>query len=101
VPTVVFLANVLGPEKRVELSEATDLVDVCDHVLAPIPFSCRSATCATCHIQVLEGEDLLEPAEPDERELLGLVDGPPGSRLACQVRVKSGAGIVRVKPVGT
>jgi ferredoxin len=50
---------------------------------------------------VLEGEELLEPAEPDERELLGLVDGPPGSRLACQVRVKSGAGIVRVKPVGT
>jgi hypothetical protein len=42
VPTVVFLANVLGPEKRVELSEATDLVDVCDNVLAPIPFSCRS-----------------------------------------------------------
>jgi ferredoxin len=101
VPTVVFLANVLGPEKRVEVSEDIDLVDVCDHVLAPIPFSCRSATCATCHIHVIEGEELLEPAKADEVELLGLVDGPPGSRLACQVRVKAGPGTVRVKPVGT
>jgi 2Fe-2S ferredoxin len=97
----VFLANVLGPEKRVELSESADLVDICDDVLAPIAFSCRSATCATCHIEVLEGEELLEPASADERELLGLVDGPPNSRLACQVRVKPGAGTVRVKPVGT
>jgi 2Fe-2S ferredoxin len=99
VPTVVFLANVLGSEKRVELGESADLVDICDEVLAPVPFSCRSASCATCHIQVIEGEHLLEPAEERELELLGLVDGPPGSRLACQVRVKDGEGVVRVKPV--
>lgn len=99
-PTVVFLANVLGPEKRVEIEESAELVDICDLVLAPVAFSCRSATCATCHIQVLEGAHLLEPPEPDEIELLGLVDGPPGSRLACQVRVKSGEGVIRVKPVG-
>ena len=73
------------------------LLEICDDALAPIPFSCRSASCATCHVEVLEGSELLEPAEEAEQDLLDIIGGPPGSRLACQVIVKAGAGLVRLR----
>jgi ferredoxin len=101
VPVIVFVANVLGREKRVDLPEGGELVDAADEALAPIPFSCRSASCATCQIEVLEGAELLEAPGDDERELLELLEGPVENRLACQARVKPGPGLVRIKPVGS
>jgi ferredoxin len=83
----------------VEAPEGGPLVDICDAHYAPIPFSCRSATCATCHIQVLEGADLLEPPEGEEAELLRVLPAPPGSRLACQAVVRAASGVLRVKPL--
>ena len=100
VPVIVFVANTLGREKQVDLPDGGDLVDAADEVLAPIPFSCRSASCATCQVEVLEGAELLEPPGDAERELLELLDGPPQNRLACQARVRPGAGVIRLKPVG-
>lgn len=79
----------------------TPLVDIADEVLAPIPFSCRSATCATCQVEVTEGAELLRPPDDDERELLELLNSPTTVRLACQAVVCPGNGVVRVKPVGT
>jgi len=99
VPTIVFEANAIGREKRGELADGGDLLDLCDEILAPVPFSCRSATCGTCQIHVLEGADLLEGPEAPEQELLELLD-VPGTRLACQARVRSGGGVIRVRPVG-
>jgi ferredoxin len=101
VPSVVFEANSIGREKRVEVEHETPLVDIADEVLAPIPFSCRSATCATCQVEVTEGADLLRPPEADERELLALLGSPPAVRLACQAVVRCGGGVLRIKPVGT
>jgi ferredoxin len=75
------------------------LVDICDESYAPVPFSCRSATCGTCHLVVLEGSDLLEPPREEEEELLRVLRGPAGSRLACQAVVKSGPGTLRVRPM--
>jgi ferredoxin len=100
VPTIVFEANAVGREKQGELAGGGELRDLCDEILAPVPFSCRSATCGTCQIQILEGADLLEPPEADEQELLELLD-VPGTRLACQARVAAGEGLIRVRPVGT
>ena len=65
--------------------------------LAPIPFSCRSASCATCHVEVLAGGELMEPPEEAEQDLLDIVGGPPGSRLACQVIVKPGPGLIKIR----
>jgi ferredoxin len=101
VPTIVFLEGVLGRQKSVECPDGGELLDICDDALAPVPFSCRSASCATCQIEILEGAELLDPPEPVERELLDLLGGPPNSRLACQARVKAGAGCIRLKPAGT
>ena len=51
------------------------------------------------HVEVLEGGDLLEPPSPEEAELLGLLGGCGEHRLACQARVKPGAGVVRLRAV--
>lgn len=100
-PVIEFLGGVLGRDKRVDVPQGGDLLDICDEHYAPVPFSCRSASCATCQIEVLDGAELLEAPEEAERELLSLLDSPANCRLACQARVRAGEGLVRIKPVGT
>ena len=98
-PTIEFEGTGLAAEKTAEAPEGGDLLDICDAVLAPIAFSCRSASCGTCHIEVLEGIHLFEPPAEEEADLLDLLDGPPTSRLACQAQIKPGPGFIRVRPV--
>jgi ferredoxin len=75
------------------------LVDLCDERTAPVAFSCRSASCGTCRIEVLEGAELLEPPRDEELDVLDLFgDDPARCRLACQARVRPGAGRLRVRP---
>ncbi len=98
-PTIEFAASALGAEKVVEAPDGGSLVDIADERRAPIPFSCRSATCGTCHIVVLAGTEHLDPPDPIEAELLRIMRGPPDSRLACQAVVRPGPGRIRVRPV--
>jgi ferredoxin len=100
VPLIVFLENDLGRRKSVDAPEGGDLLDLCDQILAPVPFSCRSASCATCQIEIVEGVQLLEPPAREETELLELLGRRAEIRLACQARVRAGAGTIRIKPVG-
>jgi ferredoxin len=97
VPRIEFLASAAGSAKQADAPKGGPLLDICDEALAPIPFSCRSASCATCHIEVLEGGDLLDPPDEAERDLLDIVGGPEGSRLACQAIVKPGSGLIRIR----
>ena len=84
----------------VAVPEGGALVDTCDDHAAPIPFSCKSASCGTCRIEILEGEDELLPAADDELEVLTLFDTPPpGCRLACQAKMKPGLSTLRVRPI--
>jgi 2Fe-2S ferredoxin len=99
-PTLFFEGNLFGPDCRVEIAESSRLVDVCDREHAPVPFSCRSATCGTCRIEVVEGADLLEAREGAEAELLDLLGDPPAYRLACQAKIKPIAGFVRLRLAG-
>lgn len=98
-PRLIVLENPAGPSKEVEVPEGAELVDIADDHWLPLPFSCRSASCATCHIEVLEGEQMLQPPEQDERTLLELIDAPSNSRLACQVRISGGPGLIRIRPL--
>lgn len=78
--------------------EGAAIADICDDHEAPIPFSCRSASCATCQIEVLEGEDMLLPPEDEELDVLEAIQATPGRfRLACCAKLKPGAGLVRVR----
>jgi ferredoxin len=85
--------------KTVDAPDGGELVDLCDEYLAPVPFSCRSASCGTCHVQVLEGIELFEPPNESEQELLDLLGGPQHSRLACQARLRPGPGLIRIRPM--
>jgi ferredoxin len=66
----------------------------------PIPFSCRSASCGTCRIEVVEGADQLVPPAADELYVLDAFDAvPPRIRLTCQARLGGGATQIRVRAV--
>ncbi|MBK9264724.1 MAG: (2Fe-2S)-binding protein [Polyangiaceae bacterium] len=65
------------------------LIDVCDACRAPVEFSCRSGTCGTCRVEVIEGESHLQPPTPDELETLAAFDAPPSHRLACRSRLNA------------
>ena len=96
-PRIVFLGNA-GESCEADVPAGGALVDLCDTHNAPIPFSCRSASCGTCRIVVLEGANLLAEAEDEELQVLDAFgQGPPDRRLACQARLIAGPGVVRVR----
>ncbi len=95
-PKIIFEANRRERFKEANVAGPGELVDLADELLAPVPFSCRSATCGTCICQVLEGSDLLEEPGDDEAELLELM-GAQGARLCCQARYRAGEGVVRLR----
>jgi 2Fe-2S ferredoxin len=87
------------PSVEAEAPAGTRLVDLCDERNAPVPFSCRSASCGTCRIDVLEGASLLEEPRDEELDILDMFGDDPGRRrLACQARVRDGAGKIHVRP---
>ncbi|WP_437658170.1 2Fe-2S iron-sulfur cluster-binding protein [Sorangium sp. So ce1182] len=97
-PTIVFEVSALGPAVSAEAG-AGRLIDVCDDARAPIVFSCRDARCATCRVEVVEGEQLLEPPARGELDLLERLGAPPRLRLACQAVLRAGPGLVRLRSV--
>ena len=83
-----------------EVKVGASLVDVCDeHPESEVPFSCRSASCGTCRVEVLAGAALLGPPGPDELEVLAIFAAAPAERLACQAIVRPGPGLIRLGPV--
>jgi ferredoxin len=101
VPTVVIEPKRGDPSAAVEVEVPGGgaLVDVCDDTRAPVPFSCKSANCGTCRVEVLEGESELLPPKDDELDLLDLFGAPPRVRLACQAKMKPGLARLRIRPV--
>ena len=97
-PQIRFEASAEGPAVDVDVPEGGRLVDICDDARAPVPFSCRSASCGTCRVEVLEGADLLLPAKDDELDVLSIF-GSERCRLACQAVVRPGGGLVRLRAV--
>jgi ferredoxin len=97
-PEITFESSDRSQTKTVNAPEGGALADLIDDHAAPIPFSCRSASCATCHIEVIEGEDALLPPEDDELDVLDAVcSAPPRFRLACCAKLKAGPGRVIVR----
>jgi ferredoxin len=99
VPDVVF-ESADGSPLEVSAPQGGALIDLCDDRGAPVPFSCRSASCGTCRIDVLEGADLLAPPRDEELDVLDAFgDDPARTRLACQAQLRPGAGRLRIRPV--
>jgi len=99
-PVVIFEPgpNDPRPALTVSVPEGGALVDVCDENEAPVPFSCKSASCGTCRIEILEGESELLPPADDELDVLDIFASPPPKhRLACQAKMKPGLATLRVR----
>ncbi len=98
--TVDFAESAAGPAKSAVIHGRARLLDACDDARAPVLFGCRAARCTTCRVEVLEGEGRLEPAGPEEAEVLATIGAPPEIRLACQAIVRDGAGRLRIRWIG-
>ena len=94
-------------EASVDAPSGALIADLCDGSDASVPFSCRSATCGTCRIVILEGAELLVPAEDEELALLDVFGAGASNasgagatqRFACQACVQSWPGRVVLRPV--
>jgi ferredoxin len=94
----VIIESNTGRIVEIDAPDGAALVDLCDNYQAPIPFSCRSASCGTCRMHVVEGAECLLPPAEDELDLLDVFNlKPPNVRLACQVKLRAGAQRLRVK----
>jgi ferredoxin len=80
--------SVVG-EETVEVSEGRRLVLGLEDAGIDILHRCGgNARCATCRVEILEGEPT--PVTPWEETRLSLVSGrQPTTRLACQIQVKN------------
>lgn len=75
------------------------LIDACDELGAPVLFSCRTASCGVCRVQVEEGAKSFTHPSADEVEVLEIFEASPGERLACQLVVAVGGGSIRLRAV--
>jgi adenylate cyclase len=103
VVTVIFETSLspAGPAARAPARAGDALVDVCDAAQAPVPFSCRDASCGTCLVEILEGEHLLDAMKPTEQLVLLRLGAVAGHRLACRARFTADEGRVRLRPIPT
>lgn len=79
---VRFLPN----EFETEVSVGSRLIDTTDeHPESGVPFSCRSASCGVCRVEVMAGAEGLAPADDDEKDVLEIFGDGPEVRLCCQI----------------
>jgi len=96
-PSIEFLAHAPGHTVIAEVPGGGPMVDVCDDAGAPVAFSCRSANCGACRVEVIAGAPLLEPPAREELDLLAIVAAPEGQRLACQAVIRGGPGLIQLR----
>jgi 2Fe-2S ferredoxin len=87
----------IGSDLTLTIGLGERLLDICDRTVTPISFSCRSGSCGTCAIRVLQGMTNLSPLNANEEIVIDdLENAGPGVRLACQIQV---FGEVHVEPL--
>ena len=96
-PTFSFDQNEHGSAVTADVEDGGPLIDICDALHAAVVFSCRSASCGTCRIDILEGAELLTPPGKDELEVLEIFTSSPSHRLACQAAALPGPGLIRIR----
>ncbi len=71
-----------------DVAPGTDLVDVTDEFpKADVPYSCRSASCGTCRVEIVKGAEAFGPADDDELEVIDIFGDGDNVRLCCQLKI--------------
>ncbi|HEX5329895.1 2Fe-2S iron-sulfur cluster binding domain-containing protein [Sulfuricurvum sp.] len=85
-----FLAINVIPGKTIQ-----DIVEASGSAL---PFGCRDGECGTCVVMIESGMEYMSPVTDKEKAVLKtLNESNPKARLACQMKVVSPNGLVRIK----
>ena len=86
---------------KVEVKNDGGVVEVPDGSLladidgkCSILFACKTASCASCKVKVLEGMENLEPPTDLEKSGLEIFGTDPSERLMCQCKLKKGKIVV-------
>ncbi len=80
------IVEVKNDGARVDVPDGTLLAELDGK--CSVLFACKTASCASCKVKVLEGMENLEP--PNELEQVGLATfaTDPSERLMCQCKIK-------------
>lgn len=74
--------------ESVEVADGVNLAD-CDEMFdTPVLFGCRSGSCGTCVLQVVEGMDNISGMLADEKDCIPSVTKESNCRLACQIHIE-------------
>jgi ferredoxin len=84
-----------GMEQSVEGSANDSLVYISGNMGKPIGTGCSDATCGTCRVEVLDGEENLTPQEARERSTLKENGFSEELRLGCCALLREGGAKVR------
>ena len=98
-PLVVF-ESTEAPTVEVDAPEGARVIDLCDERNAPVPFSCRSASCGTCRVDVLGGGGVAGPSRATKSWMFltySVTTRPLGASPARRSFV-GGPGRVRLRP---
>ena len=89
----------LGREWVHEVSVGTSILEAAQGCEAPEGSACGGVCgCSTCHVYVLQGAELLSPAEEGEEDIMDKAfDVRMSSRLGCQAHIlKEGEVVVEI-----
>ncbi|NBO37749.1 (2Fe-2S)-binding protein [bacterium] len=78
---------------EVEVPAGTRLPEVVEASGADITFGCKSGTCGTCRVRVVEGIENLSQPTPEERDFLAALSARPNERLGCQFCIQGDVSI--------
>ncbi len=84
-----------GMEQSVQGSAADTLVYISGNMHKPIGTGCSDASCGTCRVEVLDGDDNLSAQEARERATLKESGFPEDLRLGCCAQLLEGSAKVK------
>ena len=90
----IYVEETSGERRAIEIPTDIQLtlMEVLKALEYPIQATCGGmALCATCHVEVVEGDDYYKEATDPELEMLDtLPEVTDASRLACQMPIQEG-----------
>lgn len=82
---------------EVDVDPGMRLLDLAAEVDCDITFGCKSGTCGTCRVKIVEGGQNLSPMQSEEQDFLAGFGARSDERLGCQITIN---GDCRIQYVG-